>query len=119
MSQKISLLDQWRNHPTRRRELAELMREPAFVDALAIVKESLFTLQGPPTGGGQFTLLDYYALYGAKQAGYVEALQRLLGLAELRVEKMPDRKPWDQPDKEQRAEQLAREQGLMEEPTNA
>jgi hypothetical protein len=116
---KRSLIEQWRNHPTRRKELAELMREPAFVDALAIVKEKLYTLQGPPTGGGQYTLIDYYALYGAKQAGYVEALSSLLNLAELSLPRTPDRKAWDTVDKQHLAEQLARESGITEEPTNA
>lgn len=119
MSQK-SLLEIWRDHPTRRKELAELMQEPAFVDALAIVKEGLYTLKSPPTGGGQYSLLDYYAMYGAKQHGYVEALRSLLSLAELRLERTPDRKPWDQPDKERAAAKLAQELGLpLETPTNA
>lgn len=113
-----SLLDQWREHPTRRKELAELLREPALVDALAIVKERLYTLKSPPTGGGQFSLLDYYALYGAKQHGYVEALRTLLSLAELRVEQLPDRKPWDSVAKETPVHQLAQEMGL-EMPTDA
>jgi len=118
--QQKSLLEIWRNSPTRRRELAELLQEPALVDAIAIVKEGLYTLQPPPTGGGQYSLLDYYALLGAKQAGYVTALRTLLGLAELRVEKMPDRKPWDQPDKERLAQQMAEDQGLtIEMPENA
>lgn len=110
------LLKQWRNNPARRREFAELLQQPAFVDALAIVKENLYTLKAPPTGGGQFSLLDYYALYGAKQAGYIEALRHLLGLAELQLEKTPDRKPWDQPDKDQIAAKMAQEMGLTEEP---
>lgn len=116
MSQK-SLLEIWRNSPTRRKELAELLQEPALVDAIAIVKEGLYTLKSPPTGGGQYTLTDYYAMYGAKQHGYIECLRSLLSLAELRVEQMPDRKPWDQPDKERRAQLMAQEQGLIEEPT--
>lgn len=117
MSQK-SLLEIWRNSPTRRKELAELLQEPALVDAIAIVKEGLYTLQPPPTGGGQYSLLDYYALLGAKQAGYITALRSLLGLAELRIEKMPDRKPWDSPEKNTPVHQLAQEMGL-EIPTNA
>lgn len=112
----MTLLEIWRNHPTRRKELAELLQEPALVDAIAIVKENLYTLHGPPSGGGQFTLTDYYAMYGASQSGYIKCLRTLLGLAELRIERMPDRKPWDQPDKERLAEQLAREQGLTPEP---
>jgi hypothetical protein len=114
MSQK-SLLEQWREHPTRRKELAELMREPAFGDALAIIKEGLYTLKSPPTGGGQYSLLDYYALYGAKQAGYIEALRSLLSLAELTLSRTPDRKPWDTVDKDHHIQQMAREQGITEE----
>jgi hypothetical protein len=117
--QHKSLLEQWRHHPTRRKELAELLQEPALVDALAIVKEGLYTLKAPPIGGGQYSLIDYYALFGAKQAGYIEALASLLNLANLTVERMPDRKPWDTPDKTQLAEKMAQEQGLIEPEPNA
>jgi hypothetical protein len=79
------------------------------------MKEGLYTLQGPPSGSGQFSLTDYYAMYGASQHGYIKALRALLSLAELRVEHMPDRKPWDQPDKERLAQQMARDQGLIDE----
>jgi hypothetical protein len=113
----MTLLEIWRNSPTRRKELADLLQEPALVDAIAIIKEGLYTLQGPPTGAGQYTLIDYYAMFGATQHGYLKCLRALLGLAEIRVEHMPDRKPWDQPDKERLAQQMAREQGLTEEPT--
>ena len=118
--QQKSLLEIWRNSPTRRRELAELLQEPALVDAIAIVKEGLYTLEAPPSGKGQFSLIDYYAMYGASQYGYIKALRALLSLAEFRVERMPDRKPWDQPDKERLAQQMAEDQGLtIEMPENA
>ncbi len=114
MSQK-SLLEIWRNSPTRRKELAELLQQPALVDAIAIVKEGLYEVHTPPSGGGQYTLIDYYAMAGASQQGYIKALRSLLNLANLRVEHMPDRKPWDQPDKERLAQQMARDQGLIDE----
>ncbi len=101
-----TLLEQFRNHPTRRRELAELMREPAFVDALAIVKDLLYKAQTPPIGAN---LIEVYAIYGAKKSGYEEALQNLLGLAELNVHRMLDRKPWDTPNKEEIAQRQAEE----------
>ena len=113
MSQK-SLLEQWREHPTRRKELAELMREPAFVDALAIVKEGLYTLESPPTGKGQYSLIDYYAMYGSTQFGYIKALRALLSLAEFRVERMPDRKPWDSVNPEEIVKTQIEELGLNE-----
>lgn len=104
----MTLLEQFKQHPTRRRELAELMREPAFVDALAIVKEQLYEAGGAPPLGAP-NLIDAYAIYGAKKSGYEAALQNLLNLAVLNIHRMPDRKPWDTPDKERVAEQLATE----------
>ncbi len=68
MSQK-SLLEIWRDSSTRRKELADLLQEPAMVDAIAIVKEGLYNVHTPPTGGGQYTLIDYYAMAGATQQG--------------------------------------------------
>ncbi len=100
----MTLLQIWKAHPTRRRELAELMQEPAFVDALAIVKEQLYTVQLPM---GDEHLIEKYAIYGAKKMGYEAALQNLLNLAELNVHRMPDRKPWDTPNKEELAAKQA------------
>lgn len=111
----MTLLEQWKSHPTRRRELAELMREPAFVDALAIVKELLYVTQAPAPSTPN--LMESYAIYGARKAGYESALQNLLSLAELNVHRMPDRKPWDTPDKETIAEKLAAELNQSTQPT--
>jgi hypothetical protein len=100
-----SLLDQWKESPTRRRELAELMQQPAFVDALAIVKEQLYEASGSPPLSAP-NLMEVYAVYGAKKAGYEAALQNLLKLAELNVHRMPDRKPWDSGNVEERAQEI-------------
>jgi hypothetical protein len=89
----MSLLAAWRKHPTRRKELAELLQEPALQDALAIVKERCYDITFPPTGGS-YSLLDFYALYGAKHMGYLEALTNFLDLAGIKVHTVPDRKPW-------------------------
>lgn len=92
----LTLLDHWKNHPSRRKEWAELLQEPAARDAIAVVREKLFTVQSPPVGGN-YDLMDYYGLMGAKQAGYLECLTALLGLADISPMKVPERKPWESP----------------------
>jgi len=104
----MTLLEQFKSHPSRRKELAELMREPAFVDALAIVKEQLYEAGGAPPLGAP-DIIEAYAIYGAKKSGYEAALQNLLNLASFNIHRMPDRKPWDTPDPEKVAEKLAAE----------
>ena len=87
-------LTQWKNHPTRRKELTGLLSEPAAVDAIEIVKERLFEMTFPPVGSGQYSLLEFYALFGAKQMGYLECLQNLVSLTSIQPVQVPERKPW-------------------------
>ena len=47
-----------------------------------------------PPLGGNYSLTEFYALFGAKQMGYLECLQNLLGLANISPHKVPDMKPW-------------------------
>jgi hypothetical protein len=89
----MTALQAWKLHPTRRKEFTELLNEPALLDAIAIVKERAYEITLPPTGG-TYSLTEFYSLYGAKQMGYLECLQNLLGLANLSPHKVPDRKPW-------------------------
>ena len=89
----MTKLQQWKNHPTRRKELEGLLQEPALADAIDIVKERMFEMIMPPVGG-TYSLNDFYALFGAKQMGYLECLQNLLGLVNISPHKVPERKPW-------------------------
>ena len=89
----MTKLQRWKDHPTRRKELSELLSEPAAQDAIDIVKDRLFEMTLPPVGG-QYSLLEFYAMFGAKQMGYLECLQNLLGLTTLQSLKVPTRKPW-------------------------
>ncbi len=79
-----------------------------MVDAIAIIKEGLYTLKSPPMGGS-YDLMQYYGLYGAKQMGYMEALTNLLDLANLSPARMPDRKPWDTVNKDAIAKKMEEE----------
>lgn len=89
----MTKLQRWKNHATRRQELTGLLSEPAAQDAIEIVKDRLFDLTLPPTGG-QYSLIEFYALFGARQMGYLECLQNLLNLTAIQPLKVPDRKPW-------------------------
>ena len=89
----MTLLQQWRNHPTRRKELEALLQEPALSDAIAIVKERCYEVIMPPTGG-TYSLSEFYALAGARQIGYLECLQNFLHLVNISPHKVPDKKPW-------------------------
>ena len=90
----MTLLTKWKQHPTRRKELAALIAgDPALADAIAIVKERLYTIVFPPTGG-QYSLTEFYALHGAKQMGYLECLNNFLMLANLSPHKINERAPW-------------------------
>lgn len=90
----MTKLQRWKASPTRRQELSGLLSEPAAQDAIEIVKDRLFDLTLPPTGSGQYSLIEFYALFGARQMGYLECLQNLLNLTNIQPLKVPDRKPW-------------------------
>jgi hypothetical protein len=89
----MTLLQAWKNHPTRRHEFAALLNEPVMLDAIAIIKERCYEIIFPPVGG-QYDLTQFYALFGAKQLGYLECLNNLLKLAASSPHKVPDRQPW-------------------------
>ena len=90
----MTQLQQWKNHPTRRKEFSELLNgDETLHDAIGIVKEKLYEITFPPTGG-TYSLTEFYALYGARMMGYQECLQNLLGLANISPHKVPDKKPW-------------------------
>jgi hypothetical protein len=94
----MSLFELWKSHPTRRAELAELINtNPALSHAIAILKEQVYKTKIPPTGGGAYSLMEYYALQGATQTGYMACLETLLDLAKLSPHKAPDRQPWATP----------------------
>src|SRR5882724_10417185 len=113
MSQK-SLRTQFQEHPTRRQELQALMREAAFVDAIAIIKEESFQPMVLSKQIPAASIMEFYALNGAKKDGYLECMQNLLSLADFTVFRMPDRKAWDSPEK---AEQIRKAEEAVAAPS--
>lgn len=89
----MTKLQQWKAHPTRRKDFSEILLDPVVAEAIEIAKERLFDITLPPVGG-TYSLIEFYALFGAKQMGYLEALQNLLQLASISPQKVQERKPW-------------------------
>lgn len=80
---------QWDKLPDLRKELAVQIDDPraALANALYIVERQLFTPAAKngwahqPAGS---TLTEFYGLLGARREGYLEALQNLRDLAQIR-----------------------------------
>src|SRR6188474_1531765 len=90
----MTLEKAFKEHPTRRKELAALLMEPVMQDAINILRDRCFTIKLPPAGG-TYSLNEYYGLYGAKSLGYLECLTNLLDLAKITPTKKLESKPWE------------------------
>src|SRR5258708_3611138 len=112
----MTLFESWASHPTRRAELAALMREPALADAISIVREIVFIPKTAPKE--EQDKISWYALNGARREGYLEMLANLLALANITPFKLPDKKPWETTEDEKRAalEKMQRELGVSASP---
>lgn len=105
-----TLLEKWKAHPTRRAEFAELIHEPAMQDALAIVREQIFSPS--PLGLPGPHLIEWYALLGRTREGYLEMLTNFLSLAKISPFTTQERKAWATPDPDKAKEALRKELGV-------
>lgn len=94
----LSLLERWKNHPTRRAEFAALLQEPALLDAIAIVREQTF--EPRPILPGTHDIIAVAALTGQVREGYMQMLKNFMSLASISPFKTQERKPWDTQDRE-------------------
>jgi hypothetical protein len=88
---------QWYQHPSFRADLAKLLSDPVMVIALEIVKDA--GAQSTNFATTATSLMEFFALSGAKKDGYREAIINLEGLSKPKPAKPEDRKAWDTPPK--------------------
>lgn len=117
MSFPKSLLDRWKEHPSRRAEFEALLQEPAMQDAIAIVKEQTFSPR--PIVPGMPNLIEFAALMSQKREGYLEMLTNFLSLAGISPFKSVEKKPWETSDKDAALARMRTEEGLPPQPPPA
>lgn len=103
-----TLLERWKNHPTRRAEFAALLQEPCMQDAVAICREQTFKPQPIPPGTPD--IIAYTALSASVREGYLELLTNFLALANISAFRATERKAWETVDRDAAIEQMRRDE---------
>lgn len=88
-------IEQWYAHPSFRQELVELLRNPTLRVALEMVREKGLNSTLTPTGNT--SMVEFFAIMGARKDGYHEALVNLEALSQAKSTAPPERKPWHTP----------------------
>lgn len=86
--------EQWYKHPTLAAELAEVLSNPVLRVALDLVKD--IGLRSTEFGSAH-SLMEFFALKGAKKDGYLEALFNLETLSKPEPAAAPALTPWVTP----------------------
>jgi hypothetical protein len=110
----IPALENWRNSATRRAEFAALLQEPAMQDAIAIMKEIIFTPINPPLGLSPVERMAYFGEMGLRREASLGTLKNFLDLAAIvplkeKAKELQKKKPWDSADRKAGEAQLLSE----------
>lgn len=86
-------IDQWYEHPDRRRELQEVLELPCMSEAFELVTER--GVPKPEVCPTEVDFMAWNALQNARREGYFAALKNIRDLSKPRASRKALPQPWD------------------------
>jgi hypothetical protein len=100
----MTLLENWRKSATRRAEFAALLQEDCMQEAIAILKEIIFTPLSPPPNMTQTERMSWFGEMGLRREAHLAFLYNFTSLATLhpmkaQAQELQKKKPWETADR--------------------